>query len=220
MTGLLAARLFFGRPLVAPGIRVVLFLLLVPAGKDAAQIFGIAKILADDHGRIRIVLDVLAEVLVILQRVMNQSAQEENVGAGTQGYPDIGHRRGAGEARVDVNNGGAAFTRCHDPLEAHRMVFGHRRSHDKNRVSIFQVGQCGGGAAAAQRCAQTGHGGAVSYPGLVADANHAQASAEQFLDQVVFFVIQSRPAQVGDRLGVHYLLAILLLDEGPLTALP
>jgi len=35
-----------------------------------------------------------------------------------------------------------------------------------------------GGPAATVRCAQTGHCGAVSNSGLVADANHAQAAGK------------------------------------------
>jgi hypothetical protein len=37
---------------------------------------------------------------------------------------------------------------------------------------------CGRGAAATERCAQTGHSGAMSYPSLVADADHSQAGGE------------------------------------------
>ena len=91
------------------------------------------------------------------------------------------------------------LARLHHPLEADGMVLGHRRAHDEDGVGVGQILLRGGGAAASERCAQTGHGGAVSYPGLVADANHAQTSAEKFLDQVIFFVIESGAAEMRDR---------------------
>ena len=47
-----------------------------------------------------------------------------------------------------------------------------------------------GGAAASERGAQTGHRGAVSNSGLIADANHSQTGGEEFLDEVVFFAVQ------------------------------
>ena len=151
---------------------------------------------------------------------MDQAAQEQDVGAGAQRHPDIGHRGSAREARIHMNDGRAAFARRHHPLKAHWMILGHGRSHDEDRVRIRQISLRSGCAAASKRCAQTGHGRAVSYPGLVADADHAQTSTEEFLDQVIFFVIERRPAEMGDGLGVHDGLAVLLLDECPLDGSP
>ena len=119
-----------------------------------------------------------------------------------------------------MNDGRAPLARCHHPLKADRVILSHRRSHDENGIGVRQVGLCGSRAAAPQRCAQTGHGRAMSYPGLVADANHAQTPTEKFLDQIVFFIIQSRAAQVSDGFGVHQLLAILFFHKRSLPALP
>ena len=55
----------------------------------------------------------------------------------------------------------------------------------------------GGGAAAAVRSAQTGHGRAVSYPGLVFEVDHPQGPHQLALD-VVPFVVHRRPAERGD----------------------
>ena len=46
--------------------------------------------------------------------------------------------------------------------------------------------------------AQTGHSGAVSYTGLVADTNHAQTRGKELLDHVILFVVQSRAAEMSD----------------------
>ena len=40
---------------------------------------------------------------------------------------------------------------------------------------MAEVLQRRSGAAATEGCAQTGHGGAMSYPGLIADAHHPQS---------------------------------------------
>ena len=107
-------------------------------------------------------------------------------------------------AEVRVKRGSTWMTvaprlaRLHDPLEADRMVLGHRRSHDQDRVGVGEVLLRGRRAAASERGAQTGHGGAMSYTGLVADANHAQTAGEQLLDQVVLFVVEGRAAEVRD----------------------
>src|SRR5207237_5420056 len=96
----------------------------------------------------------------------------------------------AREPWIDVDDLRATFlSRFDDPLKSDRMVLGHRRSHDQDGVSIGQVLLRGRGAPAPERGAQTGHGGAVSYPGLVADADHAEAGGEKLFDEVVLFVV-------------------------------
>ena len=109
---------------------------------------------------------------------------------------------------VNVNDLSPALTRLHDPLEAHRMVLRHRRSHNQDGVRILQILLCSRGAAAPKRCAQTGHGRAVSNSRLIAQAHHSQSSSKQLLDEVVFFVVESRTAQVGDGSGLHQGLAV------------
>src|SRR6266545_4588320 len=84
------------------------------------------------------------------------------------------------------------------------MVLRHRRAHDQNRVGVGEVLLRGGGAAAAERGSQTGHRGAVSYPGLIGKADHAEAGGEKFLDEVVLFDVERGAAEVGDAAGVHH----------------
>ena len=102
-----------------------------------------------------------------------------------------------------MNHLRALFLRVDHPLEADRMVFRHIRTHDQDRVGVEQIVWRGGGAASPEACAQTGHGRTMSYPGLVADAHHAESSREQFLNEVVFFIIERGAAQVADRGGLH-----------------
>ena len=95
----------------------------------------------------------------------------------------------------------ALLARLHHEAEADRVGFGHVRAHDQDAVAILQVFLEDGGGAAAEGGAQTGHRGAVSYAGLVLDGHHAQVR-EELLDEVVLFVVQRGPAQVGDGGGV------------------
>ena len=89
---------------------------------------------------------------------------------------------------------GAALAGFHHPLEPHRVILGHVRSHDHDAVRVHEVLLVVGGAAAPERGPQTGDRRAVSYAGLVFDLDHAQAGEELF-DQVVLFVVERRAAQ-------------------------
>ena len=80
-----------------------------------------------------------------------------------------------------MNDFGAAFAGFHHPLKADRMVFRHGRAHDQNRVGVTKILLRSGGPAASKGGAQTGHGGAVSYTGLVAHAHHARPAVKSFL---------------------------------------
>ena len=100
------------------------------------------------------------------------------------------------------------------------MILRHVRPHDQDRIGVQHVLGRGCGPAASVGCAQTGHSGAMSYPGLVADAYHPQARSEQFLDQIVFFIVERGTAEVADRGGLHQSVAVTALDEAALPALP
>ncbi len=113
---------------------------------------------------------------------MNQSSQKKNVRPGAQRNPNIRHGGSPAKARIDVNDLGAAFLRFNHPLKANGMVLRHVRSHDQDRIRIEQILWRSRGSAASVSGAQTGHRRAMSYPGLVADANHAQAASKQLLD--------------------------------------
>jgi hypothetical protein len=62
-------------------------------------------------------------------------------------------------------------------------------AHDQNGISVAKILLGGGGAAAPERGAQTGHGWAVSYTGLIAEAYHAQPGGKKLFDEVIFLVI-------------------------------
>ena len=104
-----------------------------------------------------------------------------------------------------------------DPLEAHRMVLRHRGTHDKNSVGIGEVLLGGGRATASERCAQTGHSGAVSYARLVGNAYHSQSGTEQLLYKVILLVVEGGAAEMADGFGMHHRPAVFVLDKVALT---
>src|SRR6266478_802812 len=116
---------------VDPALPVVAALLPVPAGEKAGgSFFGVAKIFAQNAGRIGEVDHVIAEEKVVLDDVPDQTAEKRNVAAGTHWHPDIGQRAGARKSWIDMNDRRAALFRFHDPAETDWVGFGHRRALD------------------------------------------------------------------------------------------
>src|SRR5699024_11854410 len=114
-----------------------------------------------------------------------------------QGDVLIGHCAGPGEARVNVDHPGTSLLSLGDPLEPHGVAFGHVGPLDDDAVGVGQVllGLCG--APSPKRSSQTGNCGRVSNASLVLDL-YGPGGGEQLLDQVVFFVVYSRPAKAGN----------------------
>src|SRR5579872_6811001 len=84
---------------VEPACRIVGFIFCLPAGENSIQVFGVFKRLRDDDGCVRVVDEIFAEKQFVLDGVTNQTSEKNNVGARTQGKPDIGNRRSAAETR-------------------------------------------------------------------------------------------------------------------------
>ncbi len=188
---------------IAPAARarVVVAGLPVPAvaAEQPVEVLGIPEPLLHDARCVGVVDHVVLEPAVVAQDVVDQSAEEGDVAAGPDADVHVAQRRHAGVARVDVDQGRALGLRLHRPAEADGMGLGHVRAHEQDAVAVREVLLVVGGRAAAERRAQTGHRGAMSYPGLILDGDHAQSAAEQLLDQVVLLVVDRRPAEGSDR---------------------
>src|SRR6185437_9603409 len=164
---------------------------------------------------------IVAEYPVVLYDVVDQTAQKKNIASRPQGYPDIRHCRRTGETRVDVNNFGAVALACFNhPLESNGMVLCHVGTHNEDGIRIREVLLSCCGAAASKRSAQTGHCGAVSYSGLIADAVHSQSAGKELADHVIFFHVQRRAAEVCNGQRMHHRLTILLFDKSALARFP
>jgi hypothetical protein len=70
------------------------------------------------------------------------------------------------------------------------MIFRHGRAHDQNGIRVSKILLCGSSAPAPEGGAQTGHRRAMSYASLVADTHHSQAGRKQFLDEIIFFIVE------------------------------
>src|SRR5437868_9642493 len=69
-------------PLVLPGRDVVLTLLGIPTGEEAVGVLGVDELVVDDDAGIRVADDVVAEPAVVLEDVVDDAAEEGDVGPG------------------------------------------------------------------------------------------------------------------------------------------
>src|SRR3989442_13061758 len=135
------------------------------AGEDAAVLFRVDVLVIDDRGGIRVGEHVLVKPEVATEHVVDEPAEKGDVAARPDGNIEVGGGRGAAEARVDVDDRGAALAGLHRPAEPDGMVLRHVAAHDQNRVGVGQVLLEGGGPTPSEACSQTGNGGAMSYSG-------------------------------------------------------
>src|SRR5207245_7322320 len=101
----------------------------------AEQPLAEAEALLHEEGRVRVVLDVLVVDQVLLDDVADQAAEKGGVRAGPDPGIHIGHGRGPGEPRVDVDHLGAAAAA--DP--APRIDLRPQDTLDANRNSLASV---------------------------------------------------------------------------------
>src|SRR6201993_1709324 len=205
---------------VKPGAAVITPVVRVPTREDASQILSVLELLWKNDRSVGVVDHVLAKNFFVFENVMNEPTEKQDVRAGAQRSPYVCHGGGAAEARIDVNDLGTALSRFDHPLETDRVILCHVRAHNQDGIRIYEIARRSCRSASAEGGAQTGHRRAVSYTGLVADADHAQARREELFDQIVFFVIESRATKVGHGSRMHYDLSVPLLLERTLPRIP
>src|SRR5699024_9788956 len=154
---------------VLPATTIVVTLLGVETGEQTVEILGIPKVLTKNTRGIGVVDDVLVELQPVGEDVVDDAAEEHDVGADPQWHVTVRERTGPGEPRVDVNHPGATLLRFHHPLETHRVGLGHVRALDDDAVGVGQILLEGGRAPATEAGPQTGDRGGVSNAGLVLD---------------------------------------------------
>ena len=91
--------------------------------------------------------DKVGKPAVFFQDKMDKRAKKGQVRIGPDAYVMVGHGRGAGKARVYVDEGCAAFFCFHDPLKTNRMGFRHVGTHDKDAVAVAHVARKVGASA-------------------------------------------------------------------------
>ncbi len=148
---------------------IIGFVLLVEAAKQPCEIFGVPETFLDDGRGIGVGQDIFMKPTVVRQDVVHEAAEESDVAAGADAHVKIADGRHAGEARIDVDEGPTSRLGLHGPAETDRLSLSHVRSHEEDAIAIGHVLLIICGRAAAERGAQTGHRGAVSYSRLVLD---------------------------------------------------
>src|SRR4029079_2966346 len=133
-------------PRVLPRLDVIGVRLRVPAAEQPAEVLGGGELAGDDRGRVGVVLDVLAELAAVREDVVDDPAEEGDVGAGAERNVEVGDGARPREAGIDVDDLRAPLLRLHHPLEADRMALGHVRPLDDDAVGVLQVLLEGGGA--------------------------------------------------------------------------
>ena len=113
-----------------PARDVVGIFFFIPAGKQPVQVFRIDEVFADEMRRIGVGGDVLFKIRFVGKHVVDDAAQERDVGSASDRCVHVGHRGGARETRVDVDDGRAAFLGLHDEAKRHRVRFGKVRTLD------------------------------------------------------------------------------------------
>ena len=169
----------------------------VVPGEQTAEVLGVAEIVVDQRRGVGVGDDVIVEPQVIAEHMVHERTEQHDVGSGPDRDVLVAHRRRAGEPRVDVDHRRATGPRLLHPLEAHRMALGHVGALDDDAVGVGHVLQRLCGTAPPEGGSQTGNRGGVSYAGLVLDLDRARCG-EEFLDQIVLFVVQGRAAEGGD----------------------
>ena len=88
---------------------------------------------------------------------MNEAPEKQDVRSGAQRSPNVCHRGGAAETRIDVNDLRTALSRLNHPLETDRVILRHVRAHNQNGIRIHEIAWRSCGSAATEGGAQTGH---------------------------------------------------------------
>ncbi len=94
--------------LVGPRLHVVRVVLDAVPGEQSVQVFGVLEVLVHQVRRVGVGAHVLVEPQVVAQHIVDECAEQHDVGTRTNRNVFVRHRRGARETRIDVNDLGAA----------------------------------------------------------------------------------------------------------------
>ncbi|EKD37468.1 MAG: hypothetical protein ACD_75C01117G0001 [uncultured bacterium] len=118
----------------SPGILAITALFLVEAREQAV----IKRVVGTDDLRgVGVILDVLFLDKVVVDDMLDHSAEEGDVGTGTKRHMIVAPGGGAGVARVDMDDLGAPVFRPHNPFKGDRVVFGGIAAHDEDTVTVL-----------------------------------------------------------------------------------
>jgi hypothetical protein len=218
-TGILQGFVDAGEPaaifLILPARFVVRFRLRVPSG-EVPLLEG--KTVIDEERRVGVLFDVVRVVEIAFQRVANQSAQESDIAARSNGHVIVRHRGGAIETRVDANElRFARSLRFHRETKSDRMIFRGIAAHDENDVGVRDIRPSVCHRPPAEGGGQTGHRGAVSETGLILVSDDTETKSK-LAEQVVDLVgVGAAPDESDVVEPVHRATFVIALDESRIT---
>ncbi len=159
--------------LVAPGgfVRVAALLGVIAIEQAVLE----TEAFLHDERDVGVIDHVLVLDLVVFQQVVDQPAEEGDVGTGADRRIHVSHRGRTGEARIDHDQPRlVARLGLGDPFEAARVRFGGVTAHDQNQVSVLDIAPVIGHGAAAKRRGKTCHRRAMSDTCLVIESQNAE----------------------------------------------
>src|SRR5260370_39256784 len=133
------------------------------AGEQAIEFLGVAVVLINQRGRVRIVRHVVLEVAVAFQQMADDSAQEDDVASRSCRDIEICQRRSARVVRVNMDDLCPTLFRLYNISKGNRMGLGHIAVHNQNSIAIDTILRKSGGVDVTQRWTQTVYSGAESY---------------------------------------------------------
>ena len=91
--------------------------------------------------------DKISEPAYFLQDEVDKRAKKGQIRIGPDAHVVVGHGRGAGKARIHMDEGCTAFFGLHNPLETNRMGFRHIGTHNKDAIAVAHVARKVGASA-------------------------------------------------------------------------
>ena len=148
----------FRLSLILPGLGVVGLLLRVEAGEDTVEFGGSFKVGAYQGQGVCVVPQVVLVIKLVLDCVVDEGAQENDVGARAQGSVSVGGGRRAREAGIDHDKLGAVVVpRLVDPAHRDGVVLRRVGANHKDDVGVLGVHPIVGHSTATASGADTGH---------------------------------------------------------------
>ena len=180
---------------IIPGLFVVDLFLGIKSGEET--VFGQRESVFNNECGVGVIDEIFLRDAVIFDGVLDDAAEEGDVGAGADLQIHVGVRGGAGQTRIYNDGFRVAVDFGFDrPLEAAGVVLGGIPPHDQHHVGVLDVDPTIGHCAASEGGPQTGDRWAVSNAGLVFQVADPQA-AHTFDGEIIKFVGVGATASEG-----------------------
>ena len=131
--------------LIRPACVIIIFAALRKTGENAVKVLRILESRVYQNSGIGIVANIFLEKRIAVPSlavnyIVDQRSEENYIGAGAYLHMNVAERRGAREARVNMDQLGPMFgLRPERPAKCDRVALSHIRAHDHYRVGVNQI---------------------------------------------------------------------------------